>query len=110
MPVQTIPARPDLTDYTFQVELDGGLYDLDILYNSRERLWYGTLRDVNGVDILSGFKMTLGTPVTRLLTDRRRPPGEIVLFDTTGEGIDAGDQELGDRVLVLYTELEDISG
>jgi hypothetical protein len=107
--VFTIPVRADLAIHAFQTELDGAVYELGLIYNSREGFWYLTVRDEAGNDIRSGLKIATGTFLLRLVRDLRRPPGDIHPLDTTGQGLEAGQDELGEEVLLTYLDEAELS-
>lgn len=98
-----LPASSTGEAFQFEVELQGALFTFLFLWNSRDAHWYMTVSDSNGVPILSGRRVVVDWPLLRNVADLRRPKGEIVALDTTGEG-DPGLADLGGRVPLLYEE------
>ncbi len=99
-----VPTRGDIGAYNFRVILDGDTFDLRVLHNAREDIWYLDIRDSSGVAIKDGLKLVSQMPVTARIVDDRRPQGELLALDTTGLDVDAAFDELGSRVLLVYEE------
>lgn len=121
MTVQIIPTSIDLVNYVQTTALDGRDYIFRFLYNQREDRWYLNLSDENGDPIVDGIKVVVATSLLKRVTDSRRPPGILMARDLTavepdlagGEQIaeeDPGQNDLGGRVLLFYTPLEDLGG
>jgi hypothetical protein len=106
MATVTIPTRTDETAfYSMRVPLNGVEFLLAFKWNTREGAWYFTISDAAGVPIRSGVKVTLGPGLLRSCVDVRRPRGEFIAVDTTGQGQEAGFTDLGDRVLLTFVEV-----
>jgi hypothetical protein len=103
-----IPTRIDLGIYRMTVDLDGVSFVLRFVFNEREGFWYFDLADANDLPIRSGIKVVTGFSLTRLIRDLRRPPGEITVVDTTGQDREAELENLGDEILMNYTEAADV--
>jgi len=107
--VISIPARPGLTFYNLQIPLDGITYTLEIRWSVRESAFYMNVLDESGATpILSGLKLVLGAPIAAKNTGRAFP-GFFLVIDTSGQGLDAGIEDLGDRVRLDYFEAADIA-
>lgn len=104
-----IPTRTDLAIYSISVDLEGETFKLDFQFNEREGFWYFDLMDVDEVLIRAGVKVVTGWSLTRLISDARRPPGEITIIDTADLDREAGIEDLGTEVLMLYAEAEDVA-
>lgn len=103
-----IPTRTDVTRYRQIVDLEGTSFVFDFNFNSREGFWYFDLLDINEDPIKVGIKVVVGFPLLRLVRDARRPLGEVTAIDTTNSGKEAGQTDLGEEVVLLYTESTDI--
>ena len=69
-------------------DLEGTSFVFTFRWNEREQRWYLDLRDTDGAAILLGVKMVANWQILRLLVDSdRRPPGEIIVQDTSGGGL-----------------------
>ncbi len=110
----TLPLRSDLDAYEVRVTLDKVDYDLRFVWNERDEQHYlsifatdsPTLSDGSRVAILPSIPVLIGTPLLRNLpgvpgTDR--PAGELVALDTSNQNEEAGQRDLGARVVLVYT-------
>lgn len=82
--------------------LDGVEYVLQFDWNDRQKRWSFSLADQDEVPIVSGVTLVADWPLLSLVTDARRPLGELVAWDTSGAGLDPGLADLGDRVQFTY--------
>ena len=98
-----LPSANDTEAFEYETELQGSVFQLSFRWNRRDAHWFLTVRDADGVDIASGRRVVADWPLLKGVVDVRRPHGEIVALDTTGEG-DPGLTDLGGRVLLLYEE------
>lgn len=108
MAIVQLATRTDLTSYTMRVDLEGRTYVFIFELNSRDGYWYMDVQDADGVAIRSGVRLVLGASYLRLMRDERAPPGVLASIDTTGAGLEAGEKNLGERVLLLYAEQADV--
>jgi hypothetical protein len=106
--VITLPTRTDSPYYDFEVELDGRSFVLTLLWNGRDSSWYLDIADDSSTPLLSGRKLVLGAPLLSRFSDARLPPGELILVDTTGKDAEAGLEDLGGRVLLVYASRQDL--
>lgn len=109
MAVLVVPASQDLFDYTERVELDGEKYELRFRWNERAESWFVDIFDAVGTAILYGRRVVVDS---RLTGQHKHVdgvmPGEFTAFDTTARREDAGLNELGDRVLLLYFDSTEV--
>lgn len=103
-----LPTSTDLPNYSFQCDLDGTTYDLALRWGDREECWFFTLSTVDGTVLLAGRRLAVGSPLLRGFRDPRLPPGELMAVDTSGNDLEAGQTDLGARVLLMYTEAADL--
>jgi hypothetical protein len=87
-----------------RVTLSGREYILRLQWNVREERWTLSIADQSDVPILDGAVLVADWPLLRTVVDKRRPPGEIIAWDTTNMGRDPGLGDLGTRVLLAYIE------
>lgn len=99
-----LPTRTDVPIYSFGVDLEGVTYQFTFRWNSRDASWYFDLADVEGNPLLSGRKVVLGAFLLARFRTAGLPPGEIQAVDTSGANVEAGIDELGARVQLLYFE------
>ncbi len=112
-----IPIRPDLDHFEETVTLDGVSFDLLFRWNNRDDCWYLSIFDPTVEENADGSRTpTLGSiPILTgwaLLAQyrmRERPLGDIIVFDTSGQGLDPGRRDLGSRVLLVYYTADEIA-
>lgn len=110
IPIEVTGPEPgELTPHVEQTtELDGVEFGLRLRWNDREQRWYLDLSDVDGAPILLGVKLVANWSLLRTLADDgRRPRGELVVVDTTGEG-DPRLPDLGRRVRLIYVPVAEV--
>lgn len=98
-----IPIAPGVPDQRLSVQIDELTFTLDLLWNSRVEKWSMSMSDGDGA-IFSGHALSLDYPVLQAYNDRRSPPGELLLVDTSDQQLEPGLDDLGERVLLLYVE------
>jgi hypothetical protein len=104
MSVKIIPLNTAQPFETLKVELEGHTFEIQKSYNSRSDRYYLSFFDSDGVAIVHGIKAVVGVPLLRKDVAIAKPSGEFYCFDTTGANVEAGEGELGDRVLLCYQE------
>lgn len=97
-----IPVSVDVPLYQIRTTLDGSEYLFRFDWNGREGRWYFSLADINESWIVTGVKIVCNWPLLRRVTDKRRPPGELMATDFTSTGEPPGFVDLGRRVKLLY--------
>lgn len=103
-----VPTRQDVPHYTFEIDLDGKTFGFEFLWNGRSGAWYFTITDAVGTVLLAGRKVVLGFPLLNRFRDPRLPAGDLAAIDTSGQYLEAGLNDLGKRVKLLYTSADDI--
>ena len=102
-----IPLQPSIPRYRLSTSLDGVPYIFDVHWNDRDQAWYFDLLEVDESPIIHGVKVVLGTYLGRRSTHQFFRDGVLVVTDLSGEGRDAGLDDLGARVqMVRYSALE----
>ena len=104
MAIQKIPLRTDLPKYTFSIILDSVVYILSIYYIRRMNRYLLDINDSNDVNLLSGIVVLLGVDFLAQHINEALPPGSLIAVNTEDGQSDAGQGELGDKVILLYEE------
>ena len=99
---QQLPLRPSIANYRVGTVLDDTVYLLDVRWNGRAEAWYLDVLTEDEERIRSGIKLVLGSALGRRCVDARFPAGILIATDTSGAGQDAGFDDMGERVQVLY--------
>lgn len=100
-----LPVRSDLEAYSFVCALDGTNYQLSFTFNYRSNLWAMDVALNDGTAVVSGIPVQTNVILTeRFLWNPLMPPGHFFPLDTSGAAADAGRNDLGNNVLLLYQE------
>lgn len=99
-----VPSTPNgLARWTQTSALDGVDYVLAFNWSQRAGQWSLSLSDAAGSPVRVGMPLCAGWRLLRGVVDARRPPGELVVVDTTGKGdLDPGFGDLGKRFALVY--------
>jgi len=100
-----LPVRSDVEAYSFVVNLDGTNYKLGFRFNYRSALWAMDISARDSAPILNGIPVQTGVGLTeRFRWNPAMPPGSFIPIDTSGNNADAGRNDLGNSVVLLYQE------
>lgn len=95
-----IPLRNDIYQYSFTKELDGVVYSFKIGYNLRVNSWRMSIGD-----LVIPIRLAGGGDLLRQFNHLEVPPGEMNIVDLDGNFSDPDKTNLGDRVILIYTEV-----
>ena len=102
--ILTLPFAADVPHYSMQLSLDGTTYVFELRFNPRDGGWFFSVATPEGEPLVSGVRLSTSVPLLRRFVDRRLPQGVLFAVDTAGAGADAGESDLGSRIVVLYSE------
>lgn len=109
-----IPTNDAAEHYLQTVDLDGRTFGLEFYWNTRAARWFLSLWDASfSIRLLAGRQLSIDVPILARFRDPRLPAGELVATDTAGTKLEAGRDDLGRRVVLLYTtraELAQLAG
>jgi hypothetical protein len=94
----------DTGNARFRVRLDGREYHVRLMLNTRSGQWILDLYDVDRVAIVTGVALVPWWPLLSLVTDERRPPGELLLYNPDGSHEPPTLTDLGLRSRLVYYE------
>lgn len=100
MSIILIPLRHDIFQYNFTKELGGIVYLFRFGYNLRCDSWF-----MNIGDIATPIRLALGGDLLRQFHHLEVPPGALEMIDLDGLYTDPNKTNLGDRVIMQYTEI-----
>ena len=92
------------TDFDFAVNLDGTRFKISLQWNERMQYWVQHLYTAKGDPILLGKRVSVDCPMLRRSPSDYRPAGELRWIDTSGQLLDPGPNDLGDRVKLVYRQ------
>ena len=111
MAILLIPTTPGQPYYQQKTRLDGRDFLLHFAYNEREARWYLSIHDEEDTPLRKGLKLVANWPLLRhYREDPRMPPGELIIFDLTGDGSPPTLDDLGEglRCQLNYTPRADL--
>lgn len=92
------------------VEFDGVIVGLRLWWNARAQRWILDVTDQAGAEIASGLGLVIGRSLLARFGARPdMPPGSLVAVDTSGAGREAGRDDLGDRVRLVYADAAELA-
>lgn len=104
MTISTIPVPKTTDAFTQQVGLSGSVYDLTILWNSRDHHWSISIGR-NGLVMIAGLRLIISGD---LLEYARRigglPAGKLMIVDLDGLDRDPEETLFGNRVVLMYDD------
>lgn len=105
--MNVLPFIPSDPHYQFETTLNDIPYHFDVRWNERDKAWYFDMYDKDGVEIILGVKIVLGTYLGRRSTHEFFATNALVATDITLENRDPTFDDLGTRVFVIhYTSTE----
>lgn len=104
MAVLTIPVKAELAKYEFSITLEGVVYILRFHWNFRTLLWYMDIASRDGTDILCGLPLLYAVNLTDRFVMETIPPGDFMVFDSTGKMEAPNYKNFGRTVQLLYFE------
>lgn len=101
MPVE-LQLTPSIATYDFVTTLNDADFVIEMAWADRSGAWFMSLSTTAGEIIFSGVKVVIGAFLGRRSTNPRGPAGFFVVEDTSGANLDAGFDDMGVRVRVLF--------
>lgn len=102
------PTRNDLPAYNYIITLEGTPYRLDFTWNARMNngvgKWMLQISDAQSNVIIGNVPVVATWPLFDRFKTKTLPPGTLFAFDSSGQNLDPGRFELGDRVRLFYLE------
>lgn len=100
-----IPVQPSIPFQTFGAALGGVQFNFAFNWNGVDGAWFMDVLDEQKNPIRIGVKVVLGCLLGQRCTDPAWPLGIFQAIDTSapiGQGVDAGLDDIGTRVIVLF--------
>lgn len=104
----TIPFLPSDNNYRLAIPIDTVMYLFDTHWNSKDQSWYFDLREQDESPIALGVRVVLGASLGRSSHHPFFTKYMLHAIDTTGEGREAGFDDLGARVVVRLSSIADL--
>lgn len=108
MAITELVTFTDTGNYETTVTLDGVVFSLTLIFNSRDQHWYLNIEDETGVALRSGIKLTTANLVLFYWRAQSRPAGELLMVDPSGADREADFDAIGRDVFLSYIDLESL--
>ncbi len=99
-----IPVDSGSTNFTVDVTLSGGVYRFFLYWNTRGQFWSLDILDSSDSPTAAGIKLVADWELISGLGNSALPPGFLYCVDTSGQGLDPTDSDLGTRVILIYDD------
>ena len=103
MPWFEIPVPSNERAFRLRADLEGETYELEFSWNSRTSQYTLIVRDSVGTDLISTAVVGNSDLLTRFKNELL-PPGNLVVFDSTGQQREPTLADFGKEFLVYYQE------
>lgn len=105
MATLVLPATPQgQANFNFRVELEGVEYEFRMRFNSRDSVWYLSIRDADGAQLVDGLRVVPNTDVTLRFTVDGAFPGRIYVLDSRAIPEPPTLTNLGSDLPMVYDE------
>lgn len=106
--ISTIPVPPSTPEINFSCAVNGATYNFHILWNDRDQSYYMDLSQPDGTPIFSGARMVLHAYIGRTANQPPVSQGVFMVIDTSGALVEAGIDDLGARVQLVWIPQTDL--
>lgn len=104
MSILEIGIAYDDASFKFTIDLEGTIYLFRFNWNTRNERWFFDIMLEDETPLLYGLPVFVNWDVVGRFKNALLPKGKIGFYDTSGQLLDPGRQDLGDRVRMLYAE------
>ncbi len=104
MSLLVIPVTSEFPNSIFNIDLELVTYIMEFNFNSRTSLWYMGIKQEDGTPLAVGVPVFTDVDIMMQYKNPDLPPGVFMTFDTEELSADAGRDDLGNRVKMLYQE------
>src|SRR4030066_242844 len=94
-PFDLTPEDEQQPAYDYSITLDGTEYRITVQYRERQDRWYLSLYSAADEPIILGLKLMADRYLLAPYVMAALPPGDLLLLDTTGAGVQCGFDDLG---------------
>jgi len=106
---EIIPFTPGDPNQDLTVTLDGEPWGIVARWNGRDNAWYLDIYEADRKPIAMSIKVVLGVKLGRKYTHRFFSNRALIAWDESNTGIEAGLDDLGSRVSVIYMTEADLA-
>lgn len=104
MSIVQIPIDNQNSSFKFRTDLEDTTYSLEFNWNNRLERWHISIRDADEVDILVGVPLNINYNILQRFRIPELPPGQLMLYDSTGQNLEATRESFGETAFLLYEE------
>ena len=104
MAVLNIPVNSEVAAYSFTIELERVIYLFRFRFNFRKSRWMMDIATRDGINIVVGVPMVSAISLFDRFKNPLLPPGDFMVYDTTGKLNSPGFSDFGKTIQLLYFE------
>jgi hypothetical protein len=104
----SLPFLVSETNYRLACPVEDIQLYFDVRWNSRDLAWYLDIYESDDTPVAINVKVVLGTQLGNLSKHEFFSTHKMLAIDTSGEGRDAGFDDLGSRILVVIQHVSDL--
>ena len=104
MALLKLPLRHDVYHYSYSIELDSILYNLEFRYNTHAAKWIMDISTNLFEPIITGIPLLLGVNLFGRYVNANLPPGILFLVNMGISNEDGDRDDFGDNVILMYLE------
>jgi len=104
MSVLEIQTRNDLGAWNQQTDLEQTTFGFQFRWNDRDQAYYFNILNESGDVIRAGVRVIVNFELLRQLVDEGRPLGKFLAWDPRSDPQPPVFGEIGDAVILTYTE------
>lgn len=98
----------DRASFEQTIVLDDKIFFLTANYNIRDEAWYLTLDNADGVNIVSGKKLTLNTDIIAYADDELKPNGYIFVVPIADTITEITRDNIGVDVKIVFIGIDEL--
>lgn len=103
-----IPVPPSTPEVYFTCQINGSPFYFHVLWNDRDSSFYMDVMQTDGTPIISGVRMVLHAFLGRTANQPPVVAGVFMCIDTSGQYREAGIDDLGSRVQLVWISQIDL--
>lgn len=108
MAISILPLIPTDPNYAFSTTLENVGFSFVVRWNTRDAAWYLDMYDADGILMIAGEKLVLGSYIGRKSAHPWFSLNVLACIDNTLDELDAGLDDMGTRITLRHYTLTDL--
>lgn len=98
-----LPIRNDIPAYSYSIELDEKIYNLEFYFNYRMSRWFMTIKDSDNNILLSGINLISNWPLRKRFVNIKLPQHEFMIINIIDDS-SPDRKKFGTNTKLIYTD------